>query len=281
MNIQGQTLHRPSRLSDDDVEAYVQYYASLARNNFWAYRQFMDERLVKGWFPEDISRQLQLFFDKLMAGERPKMILMAPPQHGKTRNLQDFVSWVAGKAPHLKSIYASFSSDLGTMANTAIQRAMIDPKYADVFPDTKIGRENVVTLVDRPKRNSKLIEYAGHKGSFRNTTVNGQINGKTLDLGIIDDPIKGRAEASSKTKRDNAPTSPSILFTRFDQVILTATRWHVDDPTGRFLKHFPNAIVLRYPALSAPKQVMPHDPRFRTKDILAPFTQVVALPATT
>jgi hypothetical protein len=47
-----------------------------------------------------------------------------------------------------------------------------------------------------------LIEYVGYRGSFRNTTVEGQITGQGLDLGIIDDPIKGRAESASKLTRD-------------------------------------------------------------------------------
>jgi hypothetical protein len=35
--------------------------------------------------------------------------------------------------------------------------------------------------------NSKVIEFAGRRGSFRNVTVNGQVNGLELDLGVIDD----------------------------------------------------------------------------------------------
>ena len=47
-----------------------------------------------------------------------------------------------------------------------------------------------------------MVEFVGHIGSFRNTTVNGMINGFGLDLGVSDDPIKGRAEAQSKLIRD-------------------------------------------------------------------------------
>jgi hypothetical protein len=50
--------------------------------------------------------------------------------------------------------------------------------------------------------NSGLIEFVDHFGSFRNTTVRGQITGMELNLGIIDDFVKGRAEASSKNDRD-------------------------------------------------------------------------------
>ena len=47
-----------------------------------------------------------------------------------------------------------------------------------------------------------MLEFVGHDGYFRNTTVLGAITGEALDLGVIDDPIKGRAEASSLLQRD-------------------------------------------------------------------------------
>ena len=50
--------------------------------------------------------------------------------------------------------------------------------------------------------NNNLIEFVGRRGSFRNTTVDGAINGFGLDLGVVDDPVKGHAEANSKLQRD-------------------------------------------------------------------------------
>lgn len=57
--------------------------------------------MVWGWFVDDISRHLQQFYDDLIAGKRPKLAIMAPPQHGKSLSAEDFISWLAGKAPHL------------------------------------------------------------------------------------------------------------------------------------------------------------------------------------
>ena len=268
-------------LSEEDLDAYIAHSAAEARENLWAFRQFMDPMLVQGWFPKDISDKLQLFYNRLIGGKRPKLILEAPPQHGKTRNVQDFIGWVAGKNPDLRTIYASFSNDLGTMTNGYLQKMYDNENYNIVFPDTMINTSNVVTISGRTKRNSSLIEYVGRKGSFRNATVQGQINGKGLDLGIIDDPLKGRAEASSKTIRDKTWNwMTDDFFTRFSEyagMILMATRWHVDDPTGRFIEKFPDAIVLKYPALSVPhnrrydprrEPDMPLFPEFKSKTFL-------------
>lgn len=260
--------------TEDDLDAIAEYYAAQARDSFWAFRRFMDPDLVQGWFPRELAIKLQLFYDRLAAGRRPKLVIIAPPQHGKSRGLTDFAGWVAGKAPDLKQIYASFSSDLGTGANATMQKMLDDERYALVFPNTTINKSNVVTQSNKAKRNSRLIEFQGHAGSFRNTTVNGQITGKTLGLGVIDDPIKGRAEASSKTMRDKAWNwFMDDFFTRFTNdagMILTATRWHVDDPTGRFIEKFPDAIVLHYPALSTRTNIRRYDIRKGVDEPLFP-----------
>jgi hypothetical protein len=50
--------------------------------------------------------------------------------------------------------------------------------------------------------NTGLVEYVRYDGSFRSTTINGSITGLELHLGILDDFVKGRAEANSKVARD-------------------------------------------------------------------------------
>jgi hypothetical protein len=88
---------------------------------------------------------------------------MAPPQIGKSSAATDFVSWVAGKNPDAKTIFASYSEDLGVRTNGEIQRMLKQPRYAIAFADTKIGLPGW-------QCNANLIEYANHVGSFRNTT---------------------------------------------------------------------------------------------------------------
>lgn len=243
--------------TEDDFDALEAFYAQEARDSFWAYRQFIDPQLIRGWFAYDLSIHLQEFYDDLVALKAPTLVIEAPPQHGKSRGLQDFCSWVAGKDPDLKTMYGSYSDDLGTSANMYLQRVFDDRgKYGLVFPETRINSRNVVTAVagqGRYLRNSSLLEFIGHKGSFRNVTVNGQVTGKGLDFGLIDDPMKGRNEASSKAIRDK--TWNFLLddfFSRFSEhagFILTMTRWHKDDPAARWLERFPETKVISYPAL--------------------------------
>ena len=89
-------------------------------------------------------------------------------------------------------IYSSFSDRLGIRANLRLQRAMDSKLYQRIFPYTRLNDKHVVTLAERALRNHEVLEFVGHEGYFRNTTVGGSITGEALDLSIIDDPIKGR-----------------------------------------------------------------------------------------
>lgn len=247
--------------TEEDLDLIDDYYALSARDDLWTFRQYVDPGLVRGWFPMDLSRHIQRFYTRLLAGCRPKLAIWAPPQHGKSRGLHDGIAWMAGRAPDLRTIFASYSDDLGTTANLYLQRMFDDrEKYGRVFPGTLINSSNVVTAVGKPNgrylRNSSFLEYVGHKGSFRNTTVEGQVSGKSLDIGVIDDPIKGRNEAQSKNTRDKTWNwLTDDYFNRFSEyagLIMTVTRWHLDDPAGRFVEHFPDAEIVAYQAIYDP-----------------------------
>lgn len=258
----------PKVVTDEDLDDYEEMLALYSRNNFFHFREYMDHTMLSGWWVREVSAQLQAFYERLVNDERPKLLLEAPPQHGKSRALTDFIAWVAGQNPDIKTMYASYSDDLGVRANTTLQRMIDDrTKFGRVFPDTFLSQGNVVTQVTRPQRNSGFLEYVGNRGSFANVTVQGQVTGKSLDFGIIDDPIKGRVEAQSpRTREKTWNWLTDDFFSRFSDkagFIMTMTRWHLDDPGGRFLKMFPDAVVLRYPveALSkSARKIIMKDP---------------------
>jgi predicted phage terminase large subunit-like protein len=164
----------------------------------------------------------------------------------------DFTSWCAGKDPDMRTLFTSYSDDLGTRTNSELQRIYMSPAFKSIFFKTRVNesKQSVVPY----KLNSELIEYVGHRGSFRNTTVNGAINGFGLDLGEIDDPLKGRAEAMSKANRDKVwGWLTDDFFGRFSDeaaMLLVMTRWHLDDPAGRFIAKFPDTEVIAFEAIA-------------------------------
>ena len=225
-----------------------------ARESFFAYRKLTNPKLKTGWWQEEVCNQLQQFYDDLIANKRPQLVIQAPPQHGKSDLIVSFISWLAGKSPDLRTIYTSFSERLGVRANLKLQRLYDSAIYQDIFPDTKINNSNAVTVSGQFLRNREILEYCNTTGYFRNTTVGGSITGEGLDLGVIDDPIKGRKEANSKTVRDGVwDWFTDDFFTRFSEnagLLCILTRWHVDDPISRLISQNPNVKVLSYPAIA-------------------------------
>lgn len=240
--------------SIDDINLLEAYYQHKARESFWAFRQYMRPKLKKGWFHRELARELDAFGRRLLAGEAPILLIQAPPQHGKSWAVVDFIAWLAGLDPDRQVIYSSFSERLGIRANLMLQRFFDHPKYQATFPETRIPSRNAVTISAATLRNREILEYEGHAGYFRNTTVRGAITGEGMGLGVIDDPIKGREEANSQTIRDKTwEWFTDDFMTRFTEdagILGIMTRWHVDDPFGRLIEARPEARVLRYPAIA-------------------------------
>lgn len=223
-----------------------------ARTCFLTYRQIMSPKMKWGWWQLEITAHLQKFYDELHAGLRPKLVIQAPPQHGKSVITVEFIAWASGRDPDRRTIYASFSDDLGVRANGGLQRMYANEDYRRIFPDLKIGRnvDGETGLV-----NQSQIEYVGKDGYFQNTTVRGSVTGKSLDLGVVDDPIKGRQEANSKAVRDAAWNwFTNDFFTRFSEhagLLIVLTRWHIDDPVGRLRAEMGDQVkVLSYSAIA-------------------------------
>jgi predicted phage terminase large subunit-like protein len=219
-----------------------------ARDEFSSFRKLIRNNIKWGWWTQEVAEELQKFYEAFAAGERPWLAIEAPPQHGKSWSVTDFIAWLAGKRPQCKTIFGSYSADLGERTNLDIQRIIKSDNYHMVFPDTQIDVQGWMC-------NKSLIEYAGYSGSFRNTTIDGPINGMELHLGVLDDPFKGRNEANSKSTRDRTWNwfADDFLarFAEDSAMLIIQTRWHIDDILGRLeTKKMRRIRVLKYPAIS-------------------------------
>src|SRR6185503_8802902 len=91
------------------------------------------------------------------------------------------------------------------------------------------------------RRLNTVAEWeTGLGGGVRAVGVGGGITGFGADLVIIDDPVRSRAEAESRTYRDKTyEWFCDDLYTRLEpnaSIILIQTRWHEDDLAGRLLR---------------------------------------------
>lgn len=267
-----------------ELEAIAQYTHEQARSHFWYYRQYITKNMLIGWWQREVATQLQQFYQDWRDGKKPILALQSPPQHGKSKQVVDFISYVAGKHPDAQTIYASYSDRLSTRANLNLQRIIDSPPYKTLFPNTTLA--DPTQRQGRFLRNLEILEFVHNVGSFRCTTVLGGVTGEGLNLGIIDDPIKGRAEAGSLTIRDKTwAWLTDDFFTRFSEeaaLMLIMTRWHTDDPIGRLKELFPQVKLLRYPALAEHDELhrqegIPLFPELKSKEFLLARKQVMTV----
>ncbi|WP_312024726.1 phage terminase large subunit [Nonomuraea sp. WAC 01424] len=82
-------------------------------------------------------------------------------------------------------------------------------------------------------------QLVGHEGGVYAAGIGGALTGRPVDLMVIDDPIKDRAQADSPTYRERAwDWWTDVAATRLAPgapVVLILTRWHEDDLAGRLL----------------------------------------------
>lgn len=205
-----------------------------------------------GWFHHEICRELDQFLEDVVAGKAPRLMLFAPPRHGKSEIVsRRFPAYAFGKHPKLQFIATSYSGDLAGAMNRDVQRVMTSAAYRDVFDTAFPTRRGGFVC------NSELFELPAG-GIYKCAGVGGGVTGRGGNILVIDDPVKDAAEAYSATIRNGVwDWYTTTLRTRCEPgggMLLIMTRWHEDDLAGRILKAMERGgeewRVVRYPAIA-------------------------------
>jgi predicted phage terminase large subunit-like protein len=150
-----------------------------------------------------------------------RVVCHAPPRHAKTDTVLRFIAWCLWQRPAMRIAYVTYGADLSE------EKSMVA---------RNIVRELGVPLVS--EKLSGWITASG--GGMWSTGTGGPLTGKGYDLIIVDDPIKNRIEAESKTWRDRTMEwFRSVARTRLEpggSIVVFATRWHPDDMSGNLIK---------------------------------------------
>ena len=208
-----------------------------AEGNFLEFVTYTMPTYQVNWHHELLAQKLQEFAE----GKIKKLMVFMPPQHGKSELVsRRLPAYLLGIKPTLKVIGCSYSADLAGSFNRDVQRIIDDEAYANVFPDTTLNSSNVKTSAKGSYlRNSDIFEVVGHKGFYKSVGLGGSLTGTPADIGIIDDPVKDAVEADSPTYRARAwDWFTNVFMTRLhndSQILVTQTRWHDDDLSGRII----------------------------------------------
>lgn len=191
------------------------------------------------WFHLLICRKL----DQLYRGDIKNLMVFLPGQHGKTElTSRRFPAYCLGRNPDLRIAICSYSADLASRINRHVQRIIDEPRYYELFPDSRLNTKHVVTDSNQAYlRNSDEFEIVNHIGGVKSVGVLGALSGNPVDIGIIDDPIKDALEGQSLTDRQRKWEWYNEVFLirlhNDSRKILIMTRWHEDDLAGRILQH--------------------------------------------
>lgn len=210
-----------------------------AHASFEAFVLAVYPRYFVNWHHRVLMRVLQDY----ALGRIPRLMVFMPPRHGKSFLVSEFLpAWMLGLDPDLAVMSASYAAQLAWKFNRKLQRLMQSKVYREIFPDTRVSAKRVVTDArGNYLANKEEFEVIGREGAYKCAGVGGGITGRGFMRGIIDDPVKDRAEAESAIVREGvADWYDSTFWTRQEGdgagILLTMTRWHEDDLAGRLLK---------------------------------------------
>jgi hypothetical protein len=76
-------------ITTEHLDAMTEANAAAARESFAVFRRTIRPGMLWSPFVGLITRELQKFHGAFVAGKRPKLALMTPPQHGNTISISE------------------------------------------------------------------------------------------------------------------------------------------------------------------------------------------------
>ena len=171
-------------------------------------------------------------FERVVAGKARRVIIEAPPRHGKSE-LVSIVgpAWALGRKPAWKIITASHTASLAERMSGRVRNLLADPLHVAVFGAGAALRDDTTAKGD-------FATVSG--GEAYAVGVGGTPIGRGANLIVIDDPFRSRDDAESERVRQSVRDwYSSSIYTRLEDdgaIILMHQRWHDDDLVGWLLK---------------------------------------------
>lgn len=219
--------YRDPRAGGGDVWAHV-----LARYKRrpcpWStpgeYAKAMDPKLVQTPVLDLIDRELV----KLANTPDGRLAISIAPQEGKSQRCsRRFPAWMLARNPELRIGIVSYEHSVARRWGRAIR------------DDIKTNYEAFQLRIRDDVSAQDEWQLANHEGGVVSVGIGGAINGRPVDVLIIDDPFKSGKEAASPTTRENVwQFWQDVGMPRLapgGQVLIVMTRWHEDDLVGRLL----------------------------------------------
>lgn len=163
-------------------------------------------------------------------GACKRLMIFMPPGSAKSHyaNVM-FGAYILARFPKFKLITASYSGEVADKWGRRVRSIIKENEFSRLF-NTHLSEESQAA--------GRWALNTG--GEYYAVGVGGSVTSFRADLGIIDDPVKGREEADSETIRNKTiEWYRSDFWTRLKPdaaVVLIMTRWHEEDLAGWLLE---------------------------------------------
>lgn len=190
--------------------------------------------ITKGYTPPTHLARVAELFER--AKREPVFaVVHAPPRHGKTDLVLHALVKMLLETPEKTGAFITYAQRLSNSKSVSAKR---------MAANAGLGRGQPYTTQEwRTPEHGGLIASA----------VSGGITGQGVDLMVIDDYFKNRADAESKVLREKIfEWFKAVPMTRLEpggSCIVSATRWHPDDLQGRLIAE--GWEYIRLPAIDA------------------------------
>lgn len=161
---------------------------------------------------------------EVVAGDGRRLMGLIPIQHGKSFLASDRIpSYLLGRNPLSHTLLAAYGASLvgrGVMQN---RRIMSSPYWQSTF-GWPIGAKDT--------QSELIMDVPGQDGRFSlvGAPINGSVAGHTVDLAVVDDICRNRADALSPKIRETVSENyHSVIAPRSKKIILVTTPWHQAD----------------------------------------------------
>lgn len=176
-------------------------------------------------------RLLDKKFTAVAEGKTKRLILSMPPGHSKSLYSSVLLpAWLFGLCPSGRILSVTHSENLTHEFGNLIREIIDSDAFRRLFPDVLLAARKA-----NPTNWSTT-----NLGQYKGAGTSSNIAGKRADLiGNIDDPISEQdaySDASRTRVNDWYPQGFRSRVMPGTPIIITQTRWHSDDLTGRQIK---------------------------------------------
>ena len=221
-----------NNLSDEEKKVLdKQLEKKKIRDNYLRYLKYVHPRYTITKFHALLGKICQSVVEKIEKGEKVRICLSVPPQHGKSYTVTETLpSWFVGRNPDMRCIITGYNADMAERFGDRNRQLV-----------KQYGKEIFNIEVSESQDNKTLWDIAKHEGGVYSAGILAGITGNPGSLIIVDDPFKNGFEVANPDIRQKVwETFGDSITTRAsgkgNAIIVIHTRWHEDDLIGRLEK---------------------------------------------